>query len=363
MTVAAAPRVLRGCSGRVRIALPHPDALDPAALEEGLELIAGVRRARANPTTGNVLIEYDEAELDRDALLAEVAHVFATGPASATNGGPGRVVHTAGAARAGDKTGVEAADRLVSSREVAELLGSGRVVRERGGILSRARVAVRGLDRDGDLARRLVGSLRTRPGVSRVSVSRLTGRVLIEFDEHKTDLEDLIAQVASMELPDLPGNDCPAHPLDPTPLIQSAARTTGAALGLTLLGIRSLTGAQGPPSSSSGPVGVTTAIGILEGLPPLREGIRKLLGRDRAQLAFGAVHVVSLTFAGSPLGLAVTGASSLRLLTEVRARRAAWRSYEERLSGSSEAIPGETVGSTPVSGVLWPGRRSRAPAP
>ncbi len=57
---------------------------------------------------------------------------------------------------------------------------------------------------------------------------------------------------------------------------------------------------------------MATAIGILEGLPPLRNGLRNLLGRDRAQLAFGAVHAVSLTFAGSPLGLAVNGAGALQ---------------------------------------------------
>ncbi len=325
MSVASAPRVLRSCAGRVRIHLPDWTGVNPAALEAALRGVRGVRRARANPTTQNVLIEYDETRLDRDSLLA------------------GAVEVSSGTAQVVTAQVSSEAERLVSVQEVAELLGSDRVVRERTGILSRARVAVRGLDRDGDLARRLVGSLRKRPGVSRVSVSRLTGRVLIEFDEHQIDVEDLIAQVAGMDLPDLPGEDCPAHPLDPTPLIQSAARTTGAALGLGLLAVRRLSGAQGPPSSSSGPVAIAAAIGILEGLPPLRRGLRQLLGRDRSQLALGAVHVVSLTFAGSPLGLAVSGAGALRLLTEVRARRAAWRSYEERLSGSFEAIAGETV--------------------
>jgi cation-transporting ATPase I len=286
-----------------------------------------VRRAHANPTTQNVLIEYDEARLDRDSLLAGAAQVSA---APGSSQGPAEPASAE-------------AERLVSVHEVAELLGSDRVLRERAGIVSRARVAVRGLDRDGDLARRLVGSLHKRPGVSRVSVSHLTGRVLIEFDEHQIDVEDLIAQVAGMELPDLPEEDCPVHPLDPTPLIQSAARTTGATLGLGLLAIRKLSGAQGPPSSSSGPVVIAAAIGILEGLPPLRRGLRQLLGRDRSQLALGAVHVVSLTFAGSPLGLTVSGAGALRLLIEVRARRASWRSYEARLGGTSEAIAGETV--------------------
>ncbi len=340
MSVANPPRVLRGCAGRVRIHLPEWDEVSPGALEAGLRGIPGVNRVGANPVTGNVLIEYDERQLERDGLLGQAADVAAKVTTSSANDpqvDPGR------GARTGAQHPADEVQRLVSAREVAELLGSDRVVHERTGILSRARVAVRGLDRDGDLARRIVGSLRRRPGVSRVSVSRLTGRVLVEFDEHQIDVEDLISQIAGMELPDLPGEELSTHPLDPTPLIQSAARTTGAVLGLSLLGARRLAGRRGAPSGSSAPVAVAAAIGILEGLPPLRRGLRQLLGRDRAELAFGAVHVVSLTFAGSPLGLAVSGASALRLLIDVRARRAAWSSYEERVSGSSEAVPGETV--------------------
>ncbi len=339
VSVGDPPRVLRRCPGRVRIHLPDWGDLSPAVLEAGLRGIAGVRRAHANPTTHNVLIEYDEWALDHDSLLARAVDI----PAAATEAINGVQAGARGTPVGDYEPTSDEPGRLVSVQEVAEMLGSERVVRERGGIFSRARVAVRGLDRDGALAQRLVRSLRQRSGVSRVSVSRLTGRVLIEFDEHQIAVEDLISQVARMELPDLPGEDLPAHPLDPTPLIQSATRTTGSALGLGLLAIRRLAGAEGPPSSSSGPVNIAAAIGILDGLPPLRRGVRRLLGRDRAQLAFGAVHVVSLTFAGSPLGLAVTGASALRLFTEVRARRAAWRNYEERLRGSSEAIPGETV--------------------
>jgi cation-transporting ATPase I len=340
--VGTPPQVISGCAGRVRIHLSDWAGLSPAALEASLQGIDGVRRARANPTTGNVLIEYDEGRVERASLLARAARVSSR---SVTVTNPPRGPRPIEPAR-GERPatpGLGQAERLVSAREVADLLGSDRVVQERAGLLSRARVAVRGLDRDGDLARRLVHSLRTRPGVSRVSVSRLTGRVLIEFDEHQIDVEDLIAHVAGMELPDLPGDDSPSHPLDPAPLIQSAARTTGATLGLGLLAVRRLSGAQGPPSSSSGPVAVAAAIGVLDGLPPLRRALRQALGADRSLLALGAVHVVSLTFAGSPLGLAVSGAGALRLLTEVRARRAAWRSYEERLSGASEAIAGETV--------------------
>lgn len=356
MSVGSAPLVLRACTGRVRIHLPLWADQPPACVEAGLRGIPGVRRVRADRVTRNVLVQYDEQQLDLQSLLARAssAATGADGPTAEQTGDADENRESSDAGKAGETGNAGAHEararapaqdgvRLVSAKEVDELLGGERVLRERVGVLGRARIAVRGLDRDGDLARRLVASLRKRPGVGRVSASRLTGRVLIEFDDHQIDLEDLIAHVAGMELPELLGDDLPSHPLDPTPLIQSAARTTGAGLGLGLLAIRKLAGATGPPSSSSGPVAVAAGIAILEGLPPLRRGLRRALGRDRSQLALGAVHVVSLTFAGSPLGLAVSGAGALRLLTEVRARRTAWESYEERLGDATEPLAGQTV--------------------
>jgi hypothetical protein len=56
------------------------------------------------------------------------------------------------------------------------------VVREKGGPQRRARIAVRGLDRDPELARRVVERLESRPGV-RARSNPLTGRVLVEYDE------------------------------------------------------------------------------------------------------------------------------------------------------------------------------------
>jgi len=309
--------------------------------------IDGVRRARANSTTGNILVEFDERRLDLDGLLAGAQEAATRLVDTTSSGAPRPSLSTTN----GDQPAFSARQRAPDPPEAEDqgerdIQAGGEgpsVIRDRTGIMGRARIAVTGLDRDADLGRRLVGALRARPGVGRVSASRLTGRVLIEFDEHQVDIEDLVSHVARMELPDLPGEDEPAHPLDPTPLIQSGARTVGAGLGLGVLAVRRLAGAQGPPSASRGPVAVATAIGVLEGLPPLRRALRQALGRDRAQFAFGAVHVVSLTFAGSPLGLAVSGAGALRLLTETRARRKAWQAYEGRLGDASEALPGETV--------------------
>src|SRR5438128_656531 len=102
-------------------------------------------------------------------------------------------------------------------------------------------------------AKRVVEHLERRPGV-RASVSRLTSRVLVEFEEHEEDLEDIISEITGLELPELPGEDHPAHPLDPGPLIQSATRTIGAALGLALHAGRQLLGSEEPLPGESAAV-------------------------------------------------------------------------------------------------------------
>jgi calcium-translocating P-type ATPase len=186
----------------------------------------------------------------------------------------------------------------------------------------------------------VVDHLERHPGV-RVHASQLTGRVLVEFSEHTIEIEDLLAELSALELPDLPEEDKPAHPLDPGPLIQSASRTIGASLGLGVLAARRAFGIQEAPI----PGWSTTSaiIGILQGLPLVRNGLRQLLGRDVADVVLSAPGILSLTLSGSPLGLALTAAESVRLLTEVLSRRAAWRQHEHLTQHAPSTKPGATI--------------------
>ena len=72
-------------------------------------------------------------------------------------------------------------------------------------------------------------------------------------------------------------------------------------------------------------------------------GSRQLLSPYAADMVFGSASIVTLAFSGSPLGLTVTGLEGLLLLTEVMARRSAWRRYEERLHGAAAAEPGAVI--------------------
>ncbi|MGI8747993.1 MAG: hypothetical protein ACR2J4_06555, partial [Deinococcus sp.] len=311
------PRLIRSLPGRARVHVPDLSRRDVRAVESHLRRVPGVRAVEANSATDNLLVLYDARSTNDEVILGALRQ------APQDQGDD----HSAGAPRAQGQAAPTAhvhAPRVISTG--------------RGG-QRRARIAVRGLDRDPSLSRRIVDRLERRPGVH-ARASPLTGRVLVEFDAHQEDIRDLLSDVADVELPDLPGEDNPTHPLDPAPLVQSATRTVGASLGLSILAARQAAGVQ---VSAPGAVRVASTLGILQGFPATRNGLRSLLGRNVADLVFGGANIIALAFSGSLLGLVTTAAESLRLLTEVVARRRAFRRYEELLGDAADTAPGATI--------------------
>ncbi len=300
-------QLLHAIPGRLRVHLPEWSGRGKRRIETHLRQIQGVRSVQANPLTGNILIQYDPTAMNEQAILKEV----------------------------------QAFD-LNTTNEPDLEPPPPPVVRDKQGRTVRARIAVRGLDRDPHIARRVLEHLHRYPGV-RASVNRLTGRVLVEFTEHEVDLEHLISQVTDLELPEVPEEDRPAYPLDPGPLIQGAFRTIGSTIGLGLLAVRRLVGFQEPFPGSGAALQIASMIGILQGIPPVRYGLRRLLGRTVADLLFNVPGVITLTLAGSALGLAVTAGESLLVLTEVHARRTAWRRFEERAAHATSSQPDAVI--------------------
>src|SRR5579875_2649392 len=359
--------------------------------------ISGVLSARGSSRTGNLLVRFDPQATDAERILGVLAEVEDEGAGARgqrpqgdrapetsgtgeTSGGGLRDATTKrlaavprGAAAvpkvlaavpkgaAAVPTGIAAVPKGAAAvpRGTAAVPGGvagapRHAVREVGRLRRRARIAVRGIDRDPEVARRVVERLGRLPGVSRVTASQLTGRVMVEYSAHLLDIEDLLSHVTNLELPPLPNEDAPSHPLDPGPLIQSTARVIGSGLGLGLVGIRrALASGEGAPTGRRA-AQVAGAVGIVEGLPPVEQRLERLLGHHGAQLALSGLSIVGLTFAGNPLGLAVTGAAALRLMSTVRARRAAWRRYEQRLEEAEPANPGAEV-------ELEPGERAPLP--
>ncbi len=301
------PHILHALPGRVRVHLPAVFTDGAAAVEARARRLPGVRRAQANARTGNVLIHFDPQTTDPTALVAALAEV---------------------APAAGEPPPEEPLPPVLTEPEE--------------GGMQRARIAVRGLDRDPRLARRVVERLRRIFGV-RAEASALTGRVIVDYDEHHVDLRELLAKVAEIELPDLPGEDRPAHPLDRAPLLHGAARTAGAALGLGVLTVRRLLGWAEPSGVVRRAATTAGVIGLLRSFPFLRSGLRRLFGRHVTDLAFSLASIASLTLANGFLGLAVTGTEGFILLREVLARRASWRRYEAGLQGAASAEPGAVI--------------------
>lgn len=303
-TVSDSVRVTHAVPGRVRLHLSGWDGRGARRIEARLRETAGVLDARLSPLMRNALIHFDPGTTGQQRLLSAVREL-----PPETDAGEDPEPPPARRERRGE---------------------SGEEGRGQPG---RARIPVRGLDRDADLAREVVERLERWPTV-RASASPLTGRVLVEFDESAVRLEDLASEAARAEPPEARDEERPADPLDPAPLIKSGTRAAGAALGLGLLAV-----SRGRLVGTSGPAVAAGIVGLLEGFPALRERLRARLGPDATDLAFGLANAAFLTLSGGSLGLAVTGLGALGLLAETRARRQAWRSHEQT---------GEPIEETPA---------------
>jgi cation-transporting P-type ATPase I len=176
-----------------------------------------------------------------------------------------------------------------------------------------------------------------------VSPSPLTSRVLVELAEETESIQGILDDIADLELPGAEEEEIPAHPLDPASIIEGGAKTIGAALGLLLLVGRRIAGAEGAPVAAPGPGEVASAVGLVEGIPPVADRIERTLGHQRKELLFGATALVGMSASGNALGLMFAGAAALRLLTESVSRRRAWREYERRLGERPAVHPGAVI--------------------
>ncbi|HEU4563839.1 MAG TPA: HAD-IC family P-type ATPase [Gemmatimonadaceae bacterium] len=335
---AAASRVLHDIPGRVRLHVPAWLGASWRELEAPLarlRRLPGVVSVEANPLTGNLLVCYDPAA-DGAASLLETLLRRTT---------PRRRSGTARAASASAPRGRRGDDALAGT------------IAERGvGALRRARIPVRGIDRDPALARRMVERLRRFPDV-RASANPLTGRVLVEYDRRRTALPELVAAARALE-PLGPAEEPRAEsPLDDAAIVQSGARLAAVALGVIVL-------ASGGGASAGGGAGVTrvaVAIGALQGSPSARRGLRALLGRPVADLVLALPGVLVNVLSRRTLGLALAAADALRLFTSARAQRQAWRRYERREARAPLAEPGARINlddgeRTPLAAAVLDGR-------
>lgn len=304
------PSILHLLPGRVRIRVPSWYGNAKGEIETRLRQAKGVRKLQANTLTKNILIHFDPLITDEQRILEYI-------------------------------NALEIDDINAKQEEAPASFPDTIVSRQGKGL--RARIAVRGMEQDPLLARRVVEHLERRPGVS-ATANALTGRVLVEISESsETTIQELIADVTALEPADRSGEKPPIDPLDTGPLVQSIIRTAGITLGLGFLAMRRSMGMTGPLPGATGAFYVAAIVSIAQGIPPLRYGLRKVLGRTKADLLLNVPGIAALTGAQSPLGLATSGIEALRLLSSERQRRAGWKQHEERIAKAPSAQPDATI--------------------
>ncbi len=322
--VSERPQVVHSSPGRLRLHVsPWPPERE-AELERRLRDVEGVTSVRVNRITGNALVLYDTQRTVADRILAAAAVLQEADAPSDVE----------------ENVTPHASTRAPHALVEREGLPFASVLRL--GRVQRARITVRGMDRDPALAQQVVDRLHRHPGI-RATASTLTGRVLVEFRDHQTELDDVLATIADIELPDFGVEDRPTHPLDPAPLLQSTLRLTASILGFGFLAARRTLAGGEITALSAGAAQTAGIVSIVQAFPITRFGLREVLGRNVTDFAVGGVNIVALSLSANPLGLALAGAEALRLVTEVVARRAAWRQHERGEADHMPAHRGATV--------------------
>jgi calcium-translocating P-type ATPase len=204
-------------------------------------------------------------------------------------------------------------------------------------------IPVPGLERDPRLGARLVESLQKALGV-RAHVSLLTAQIHVAYDQTRVRLDEILAAVARLVPPQIPGEDSPHHPLDPDPLRDGVTRVVGAIAAASVLTMQRLFFPQLIPLGLMGAAAsVAGVFNLIQGFPAVREGLRGLLGRKTADAFTNSSALLSFTAANLPLGMVLAGLEGFLLAEEVTARRGAWRRYEDNIDTTLSALPGAVI--------------------
>ena len=150
VTAAEAPRVVHSLPGRARVHLPQWSGTTARSLERSLCELEGVDSVRASARTGNILVHFDRGATDEAVVVSELERLARSAPAQ------DEVAIEAAARSQGSPSSADPSNERPGARRRATSFG-----RARGGwrgeasrdpATRRARIAVRGLDRDPDLA-------------------------------------------------------------------------------------------------------------------------------------------------------------------------------------------------------------------
>ncbi|MBV9854946.1 MAG: cation-translocating P-type ATPase [Streptosporangiaceae bacterium] len=234
----------------------------------------------------------------------------------------------AGAARDAVERAAEAADaarETVGDPSVLTDLGTRRSRRQVWSRAGHAAIEVRGLaaGKGRHVSSAVRGAVAGLPGVRWAEVNMVTAQVLVAFDEQRVDVGQILSTVRDVEKQHGTHEDefswsLPDHPASGFSLAATWAALAGDVAGMGA-GIAGRLG-RIPPL----PAAFRVPLAVLDGYPRLRGELEKRIGPIGADVLLAVGNAAAYGFSEGPARPAVDAAYRLLLITELRARMAAW---------------------------------------
>jgi cation-transporting ATPase I len=208
----------------------------------------------------------------------------------------------------------------------------------------RAHVEVRGLRRTGSARRNLsqdvLAALHSIRGVRWAQINAVTAQVLVDFDEDRVGIDDLLDTIEAVEQAHGTGSDTfdwadPEHPGDDGPLYAAQAVLAADLAGLAL----AVPGRFVPWLRL--PAAIRAPLIAVEARPRARNAIMRRFGPSGGHLMLASANAFANGASRGAATLAVDCVAHALLVGERAARRAAWARTEPVLCSADRRLPAD----------------------
>ncbi len=208
----------------------------------------------------------------------------------------------------------------------------------------RAHVEVRGLRRTGSARRSLsqdvLAALHSIRGVRWAQINGVTAQVLVDFDEDRVGIDDVLDTIEAVEQAHGTGGDTfdwsePEHPADDGPLYAAQA-----ALAADLAGLALAAPGRFVPWLRL-PAAIRAPLIVVEARPRARNAIMRRFGPSGGHLMLASANAIANGVSRGAATLAVDCVADALLVGERAARRAAWARTEPVLCSADRQPPAE----------------------
>lgn len=269
------PRVLHRLPGRLRIDLGAVASAGHKPIEEGLAQAAGIHRARLNPRTANLLVEFDCAQTSETDVLARCE-------AMADGRKPGGDDHSTGTDRVGTS-------------------------------LRRAHVTAPDLKSNPELARQMAVQLEELADVHFATADSARGEIVLEYADRHGSVGQLVAATARGRGDASDGDDGPDA--------GQMARIAEAVAELVFFAARRARGSECVSGLGMVSLAISGGLGLIEAVPSLRETLGRHLGESPTELCIESLEVVGFALSAGWVGLILSTVKAVHLVAKLRETR------------------------------------------